>query len=122
MRAEKDGLAFGFERQDEIAHLFAARRVQARCRFVQHQQFGIAQQRLGDPQALDHSPRILPDLQTLVAIQLDLDQEALDKGVRVGGTASAQAKMKLQELFRVEVTVEREILRQKTDAFFGPYV
>jgi len=40
----------------------------------------------------------------------------------IGKLSAAELEVKLQQLFRVEVTIEGEVLRQKSDALFGAHI
>ena len=52
---EKDGYTLGSLLDQNVPNLFASDRIQAAQRFVQHQEIRSIQQRLGNPQSLEHS-------------------------------------------------------------------
>ena len=55
VRGEENGFALVFQPLDDFAHFHAAQRVQAAGRFVENQQIGIVDQRLGQADALLHA-------------------------------------------------------------------
>ena len=65
-------LPSAFSCVQQLQHFAAAGGVEAGSGLVEHDQLGIAEQRLRDADALHHAARVLADLQILVAVELHL--------------------------------------------------
>jgi hypothetical protein len=73
--AHQDGLPLLLELEDQILHFAGADRVQTGGRLVENDQFGIVDQRLGQPDAAGHALAVLFQLPAFRPIQSDhLDQ------------------------------------------------
>ena len=62
VRGQHHRAALGHEREDHVAHLVHAGRVEAVHRLVEDQQLGVAEQAGGHPEALAHAHRVLRHL------------------------------------------------------------
>jgi hypothetical protein len=82
VRGEHDRAALSDQRQDHVAHLAHAGRIQPVHRLVQDQQLRIADQASGNPETLPHTHRVLRD--AIVGAMQDADplQRRLDAATR----------------------------------------
>jgi len=55
VRGEHHGATFAHERQDHVAHLVHASRVEPVHRLVQDQELRVSEETSGDPEALSHA-------------------------------------------------------------------
>ena len=67
----------------------AAERVEARHRLVEEHHVGLVQQRLGEPDALDHALGVLPQPQPPFGADAHIVEDARDPG---GGVGAAEAE------------------------------
>src|SRR6185437_4132365 len=74
VRAEENGFALRFERENQFANFFSADGVQAGRRFIENDELRIVHQRLREADALDHATRKFADLETGVSIEFYLRQ------------------------------------------------
>ncbi len=59
MRANHDCLALCFQFEKQVLYFFTADGIQAGGRFVEEEEVWIAEERLRQPESLDHAPRKL---------------------------------------------------------------
>ena len=83
VRAEEHGAAARAKREDQIAHVTTAQRIEARHRLVEEHDLGIVQQRLRQADALDHAFRELPQPQPPFMAETHLIEHARDARPRI---------------------------------------
>ena len=112
MGRQHDGAPLGHERQDHVAHVEHARRVEAVHRFVEDQQLRIAEEAGGDAEALAHAHGVLGHL--VVGPMEDAD--ALERRVDAAlGRRLTRRGEDLQVLATGQVAVEAGLVHDRPD-------
>ena len=75
VRAEEHGAAAIAQRQDQLANIAPAERIEPRHRLVEEDDLGLVDQRLRDADALQHPFRELPQLQPALGADPDLVEQ-----------------------------------------------
>src|SRR4029453_11161079 len=83
VRAEKYGAPALAKANDELAHLLAAQRVQARHRLIEKNHFRLVDHGLREADALDHAFGELPELEAALGADADFIEDAADARANV---------------------------------------
>ena len=122
VRAHDHRLAAGLEVDDEILHLPGADRIESARRLVEHDEFGIVDERLGDADPSRHALRVLPQLPLAIAREPHhLDEHRGPSPPFVRGHVEEPA-VEVERLLGVEELVEVALLGQVADALVLPHV
>ena len=105
-------------RSIRLPHLTAAERIEARHRLVEEHDLRLVEERLGQPDALDHALRILPEPQPPLGAKAHIVEDAGDAGGEIRPAETEQAPEIAQQFLGGEVIVEIGILGQEADALF----
>ncbi|OPZ22417.1 MAG: hypothetical protein BWZ10_00425 [candidate division BRC1 bacterium ADurb.BinA364] len=115
VRGEEDGFSLFAQPQDDVAHLLAPQRIEARLRLVEEDQFGIVQQRLGQPDALIHALGIALERQIGGVRQADQFQQFADFAAALAPGHAVELAVKIKKFAPGQIIVEIRILGQKSD-------
>ena len=116
VRAEEHGAAALAQLEDQIAHLAPAERIEAGHRFVEEDHFGIVDQRLREPDALQQALRELAQPHPPLPCHPDFIEHARDAGAHVGAGIAEQPREIREHFFRGQVVVVIRVLGEKADA------
>ena len=115
MRGKHHRLAIPLQLQNNVAHLAPAERVQPRHRLVQNDYFRIVEDRLRQPDALQHPLRVLAKLYLMRGIQPDLLQHALDAILPVSRGQVLKPGKITKHFRRGQIVVKVGLLGEITD-------
>src|SRR5205085_12021876 len=116
VRAEEDGASLVPEIENQRAHFAAANRVEAGHRLVQEDDLGIVEERLRDPDALQHAFRKLSQLQPPLCAETDAIEQGVDALAPIGRRVAEQLTEVQQQFFSGEIVVEVGVFGKVTDA------
>src|SRR5882762_76956 len=106
--------------EDDVAHLPPPDRIEPRHRLVQDDELRIVDQRLGQPDALQHPFRVETELPVAAVGEAHAFEEILDAPASRGRVQPEQPRVKVEELLPGEVVVQVRVLGQEADAPSGP--
>jgi hypothetical protein len=116
MRIEKYGCAAVALCFDDVANQSAAHRIEARRRLIEKQQLRFVNQRLGKPDALQHSLGKIPKLPITVLRQPNYIELGIHAMLQIGSRNAIQAAVQTQQLSGGEPVVEPEMFRKEADS------
>src|SRR6185312_1185611 len=119
VRAEEDGAAPVAQPENELSDVAAAERIEPRHRLVENHEPRLVQQRLRDPDALQHPFREFSELKTPFGADADLVEQRRHPPPAFDGVQAEQAAEVRHELFGGEVVVEVRILRKIAETPLG---
>ena len=122
MAAQDHRLAAAGQGQDQVLDLAATDRVQAGGRFVEDDQVGVVNERLGKPDPSLHALGEFAHHPSPHLVQSHHLQQLPGAAATLVAGQIEKAAEKIECLVRIEITIEIRFLRQVADARFGGYV
>ncbi len=116
MAREEHRLARVAQREDQVAHLAPADRVEPRHRLVEDHQLRIVLDRLGQPEPLHHALRELAQRRAAATAESDALEGVTHLLPALGGGHALEPAVEIEELLGGEVVVEVGVLGQVADA------
>ena len=106
------------ERLEQLEDLLDADRVDRGRRFVEDQDVGVLDERVGDPEPLAHAARVRPDLVAAAIREADLAEDLVDRLLRGLAVEPVEVRGIAQVGAAGHVVVEADRIGQVTDPAF----